>query len=264
MTPSNVLLVLLHAAAAAAAVPLRLHTGTGSLAERLFTGLVLGQLGLIGIWVGFGGTTWIGKLMGATAAGTGIGAVLWFTRLGRMPIAHDIAYVTSLVTMHLCVVAVACLVSNGYWMKLTRAPTHSSNSSLRISLGQIILLPVYCGVVLAIGPAVAFARFTSIWWHFLHEAFLALAFAPVPIVTLWAALGSEPLPVRLTVGTIAVSGAGLLLVASVTIFDELMDVVAIFLLAGGLMFASLLVVRANGHRISYTSPRVGRVGRASA
>jgi hypothetical protein len=228
--------------------------------DKLSLGLLLSQLCLLGMWVGFGATRLYVKLSVA-AAGT---AVIWTgIALTVTPDLEDFVWLGVRFFTHVVLVAVVCFASNRWWMSLLPPALSSSKPTLRFSIRHLLFATCFYAVTLSIGRMFAIklgqmsaidgeiSFLDNIWLNMAADTFDALAMVAVSIVAFWSAFGNERLLFRLVAGVSVTGANGLLHPLVFEDWRNSPDLVLTFLATGALLFISLMVVRSNGYRITF-------------
>ena len=152
------------------------------------------------------------------------------------------------------VTVIICLGIRRCWVRLARlgadVPPHCV-AQLQFSVGHIFAATTFYALMLCIGKGTVGSTQSTFWEFVLTSVFLAMSFATVPIVTAWAALGRSPIIWKIPAAIVTIG-----LNSTVTIgmfvrgnwFTHL-AILIVYLVAGLIVFLSLLVSRSEGYRL---------------
>ena len=227
----------------------------------LFLGLVTSQLCLLGMWLGLGKSHWAFKLAGAACGTATVWAVMVAPRLYWQSDPLVIAVTLVLVT------AAGCIALDRWWLDLEQAADGSidNQAGLRFSLGQLLGATCFYAAVLGLGRLRASTTSESSWVWIIVAVSFALSLIAVPVVALWSALGRERLAVRIMVGVTVSSVHGLLPAAVLKLnWSQVLNFSLCYLICGVLIFASLLVIRSNGCRVTFHVKAIGLTAKNDA
>lgn len=242
--------------------PLVAHTRW---ADIVFIGLVTSQLCLLGMWAGFSRCRRYLRLAWTVGGTAAIWAVIAFaSRSHWLGPTHDfrdfqgfVLIPGILATFVVLTMALICFALRRWWVQLGRLEYDLSNEydeGLKFSLGQLLALPCFYAVVMAIGRAVVAPGTQTIWVWIPAGVFFALSIATVPIAATWAALGKKQPLMRTGLALIFVGVNGLL---PPTVLGgqwwHAINWMLIYLATCILIVLSLLLVRSNGYRVTYSA-----------
>jgi len=236
--------------AAVGALVTRGYRGQPDTLNAIFSGIVFGQVSLLGIWVGMASNPWYIRLAGA-ALGSGCVCIpIWFREGGSSYLS-----ILTLVFLTGCTLAVAAvlLIARCLRIRIVRQTVPvSAAGRLQFAIRDLMILTMVVACVTACGKWLLTVEFTPFEAGLL--ALIYLPFITIGVLSVWPALSARRPLLPCGVFVVIAGGVGMCFNAfglpmATAYWVTITSAEALSLVA------SLLVVRSCGYRLVRLAPR---------